>query len=137
MSWEQRMAERARERNEPTHVAEWDLIEWRDQNIVLDANGALLYPHGMPCSLCGVELDPDFRPKDHTYIPGPEDEVCRCGWHESYHRPHDCAKDTYEPHLCACAGGQPWVCCSNYHARQTRFLHQRLANVLRAAVEAP
>lgn len=140
-TWEERMAQRTLERRQKIeNPAEFDRNAWRKDNCVFGANGEILYPAGMPCPTCGVEIEDEQSPyfvkkKDHPFVQGDEDEVCVCGWHESYHRGHDCSKDTYPPHACACSGGQPWSCCMNRHARQEQFLLQRLANVLRAAAE--
>lgn len=141
------MAERAQQRQQPEFVAEWHRVQWRKSNVVLAADGStILYPSNwQPCPQCGQEQPPeDWYPatvRDHPFQRHAEaseeenDEICVCGYHESYHRPHDCVKDAYEMMPCACSGGQPWSCCANVHARQEQFLYQRLANVLRAAAE--
>jgi len=139
------MAARAKERTQcAENPAEFDRVFWRTQNVVFAADGTtILYPGDRrPCPACGLELPPgDWIPKeqfDHPFEQIPEaegvEEVCVCGFHESYHRGHDCVKDAYESFPCACVGGQPWFCCTNVHARQEQFLFQKIANVLAAAV---
>jgi hypothetical protein len=135
-TWEARMAARAKERTQRIeNPAEFDQVFWRTQNVVLAADGTtILYPGDMPCSTCGLEIG-DWPVLDHPLDAIPEDdELCKCGYHESYHRGHDCTKDNEGcPIACACSGGQPWTCCMNRHARQEQFLYQKLANVLLAA----
>jgi hypothetical protein len=137
------MAERAQQQREQQREQPeaFDANEWRKSNVVFGIGGEILYPTDKPpCPTCGGELPGDDWPKfDHPFEQDPDDdgveEVCTCGYHESYHRAHDCVKDAHEPLPCACAGGQPWSCCMNRYSRQQQFLLQRLANVLRAAAE--
>ncbi|AON96922.1 hypothetical protein BI081_gp185 [Mycobacterium phage Tonenili] len=115
-----------------------DPVAWRKKNVVLSTNDAILYPRQPNlCPDCGMELWNWPRP-NHPHEPSVEDsDVCTCGYHESYHRGHDCVKDNHEPMPCACAGGQPWYCCANRYARQQQYLLQKLANTLRAAARTP
>lgn len=136
-TWEARMAARAKGRTQRVeNSAEFDRVFWRTQNVVFGRDGEILYPGtNYPCPRCGLELREWEERADHPLKPIPEDdELCgECGYHESYHRGHDCVKDAYEPIPCACSGGQPWFCCVNRHARQEQFLFQKIANVLAAA----
>lgn len=140
-TWEERMAERARERRlKREEPAAYDPNRWRKGNVVFGRNGEILYPNpaAMPCRSCGLEITRGGAAEitDHPYEEGNEyEDVCVCGYHESYHRPHDCVKDELPNIACACSGGQPWFCCMNRYARQHQFVLQKLANVLRAAVE--
>ncbi|ALA48341.1 hypothetical protein PBI_SHIFA_178 [Mycobacterium phage Shifa] len=114
-----------------------DPVARRKKNVVLSTDGAILYPRQPNlCPDCGMELWNWPRP-NHPHKPSVEDsDVCTCGYHESYHRDHDCMKDnSNEPLPCACAGGQPWYCCANRYARQQQYLLQKLANTLRAATD--
>lgn len=131
------MSARAKERIWYIENPEFDRVFWRTQNVVFGRDGEILYPGtDYPCPQCGLELREWEERADHPFKPIPEhDEICGCGYHESYHRGHDCHKDNEgAPIACGCSGGQPWFCCMNRHARQEQFLFQKIANVLAAAV---
>lgn len=109
MSWEERMAQRHREREAarlPFNLTYNDPCRVR-----FTSDGAILYPVGRtiyPC--CGLEV--------HLW-PGEEYE-------------HVCSDvEAFVP--CACVGADMHCCVARYQ-RNLRYLHQKLANVLAAAV---
>ena len=135
------MAQRHREREarrEEAAAAVWDV-----QSLAKTSRDGttIIYPSHVEhvCPDCGMEIGLDVE-MDHPFVPDPDgEEICLCGYHESYHRAHDCAKDLPYAYIpCACTGGGPdrQTCCLYRYARQKRFLRQRLANVLRAAIDS-